>query len=860
MVPVATLRGPPRSLDRAEPQEHEVAPLSIESVLATSMPPGLKPAAPIRIARPDETSLRSALHVPTPPLARYPPGKAMEQNDSQDSFHSIPWRSEVTQHRASSPELETDISRTSSTSTKGSAESALDSSVALQLMAGMDASTEPEKEVTLHDESMTRKHIKRLHALLELLETEQNYARDLRILNQVFFKLLRTVPFFMEVPSRYQMVVRNGPALLGLHMSLSTRLASTVSSLRLGADSERSELERACSDEADEATRAFGKAFTDLAPQFHVYQDFCMKHKESLALIDLVEGRSEWDQFQQRASDAVQHFDDSPGAGAAPTPSEPHKRLYFRDYFIKPIQRICLYPIILQNLVKQVPGAGRAELEAAVECMRQVVAEVDRASAQRASLLLSELFLSRMEPSEAFAPTFLPSLGDIHMAGNLDVLYHHPTKAPLTMPLAIKYYGCVLYADYFIICKVRKSHTYAPRFWFPMAEVQVTHAGDRAVALPQSFRLSVRGHHFEMMASTMKELDLWTNALQAVMEKGPARTRRLNGMEVAFPCNLTPTATHASFKELDPLSLYLSTQSLAEDEQGRGRMAHTHSEILLRQKSPPRRAAKDRSMIFSDACISARTSLDTEGTRAHATWVSPRVGLHRLSGSEYVSVRIPTTEAKSSLRSAPESLSSSPVLLPVDMEAQRSRASHARRESADAWPTSIPGSLSRRNSSVLLVPLRATLHSSSESETPRGPDSPDAGTPQRSPSMTSLTRHALGRKVSGWLTNQRGASATDEAPSATSEKEGPPPPALSTTPPWASYMAPSRSTATLRSRSARSSMDAGSLASTGEKEAAPPLSSSWDATVSSQTSPRPASVPRRFAKRFLQLNQLSPME
>lgn len=834
MSPTMSVPAPP--LDRGE---QDLAPHSIESVLATPMTLELKPAAPIRMTHLDR-SVPALLYVPTQASPRYSPGPVMERNDSQESDGpGATWRGESTHHRTSSPELETDISHTSSTSTKGSQDSAIDSSMALQLVSGMGSGAETPKDALADD--ATRKRVKCLHALLELLETERNYARDLSVLNHVFFKQLRSVPFFSEDPARYQMVVRNGPALLALHTALYTRLSSTVSSLRLGASSGRTELERARSDDVDEAARSFGRAFMDLAPQFRVYHDFCTKHKESLALLDTVEGRSDWDQFQQRASEAVQRYEDPLLAPTDDThvPPEKHKRLYFRDYFIKPIQRICLYPIILQNLVKQVPGVGRAELEAAVECMREVVADVDRASAKRASLLLSEMLLSRMEPSEAFSPTFLRSLGDVKMACNLDVLYHHPTKAPLTTPLAIKYYGCVLFADYFLILKVRKSQTYAPRFWFPMAEVKVTHPDRRTVALPLSFRLSVRGHHFEMMTSTAKELELWKHALHTVMEQGPARTRRLNGMEVAFPCNLEGSAAPEPEGWLDPLSLYLSTQSLADGEQGRGRLAHTHSEVLLRQKSPPRRAAKDRSMIFSDACMSARTSLDTEATRTHATLVSPRVGLHRFSGSEYVSVRIPTTEAQALLRSAPDSLSTSPVLLSMSADATPQRT-HSRRDSAEVWP-----SLSRRSSSNLLVPLRATL-GSSEAETPHPSTSSDSGMPRRSPSMTSLTRHALGRKVGGWIASQRGASATDEAgpPMAESEVSSP---TLSTAPSWTSYLPSSRSSTSMRPRSTRSSIDAGSTES-GE---APP---------GEAASPRPASVPRRFAKRFLQLNQLSPME
>ena len=124
--------------------------------------------------------------------------------------------------------------------------------------------------------------------------------------------------------------------------------------------------------------------------------------------------------------------------------------------------------------------------------------------------------------------------------------------------------------------------------------------------------------------------------------------------------------------------------------------------------------------------------------------------------------------------------------------------------------------------------------------------------------MTSLTRHALGRKVGGWITYQRGSSAADEAGPTMADSEAPSP-TLSPTPPWAS-LAGSRPMASTRSRSSRSSMDSGSTEPGLEAPEKEPSTTTGDAATSIGSSPRPPSVPRRLAKRFFQLNQLSPME
>ena len=78
-----------------------------------------------------------------------------------------------------------------------------------------------------------RSHVKRLHALLELAETESNYVKDLDVLIHVLFKLLPTVPYLAEDPARLRTVIRNGPQLLELHRDLDARLQRIVQMQRL---------------------------------------------------------------------------------------------------------------------------------------------------------------------------------------------------------------------------------------------------------------------------------------------------------------------------------------------------------------------------------------------------------------------------------------------------------------------------------------------------------------------------------------------------------------------------------------------------------------------------------------------------
>lgn len=544
------------------------------------------------------------------------------------------WLLDLSVPRASSPELETDISRTSSTSTKHSLTDSMDSNQSVHTAHSGDNVSEPPPVPSKTDSppdhpefgSRVRSQVKRLHALLELVETEANYVKDLDVLVHVFFKLLPTVPYLAEDAARLSTVIRNGPQLLELHRDLDARLQNIVQKQRLN-DASLSELARAQSPGHQEAVALFAEAFIDFAPRFQVYCEFCSKHKEALELIDAVEHRPEWDAYQMRASDAVGSRD-----------AVSRKRLQFRDFFIKPIQRVCLYPILMQTIQRYSAADAAVRLGEAMACMRRITSDVNAASAERHARLLSDMILSRMEPSLELSSSFLPSLGNCRMTGNLGVLYHHSTWAPLTWPLTTKYYGCVLYSDFVMMFKVRKTHTYEPRYWFPLAEAKLKRSDERSVRLPHLFRISVRGHHFELMASTAKEHNLWLDAFSKAMADGPSPMRRVHGMDVPFPCNLAdkgPAAPATTDQDDDPLARYLDDVGDAAPS--------LRGQVLVRHKSPPRRAAMDRGMVFSDACISARSSIDGHDWAARSH--SSRVGLHRLSGSETVSLRISPSSA-----------------------------------------------------------------------------------------------------------------------------------------------------------------------------------------------------------------------
>ncbi|ETS62458.1 hypothetical protein PaG_03078 [Moesziomyces aphidis] len=597
--------------------------------------------------------------------------------------------------------------------------------------------------------------VRRYAALLELIDTERNYADDLATLVLVFFDNLCMMPFFNDQPARQALVMRNSQDLLRTHQKLSAKLDAILVDLGLRksgqrhADDQKTELEKALSPQADEAVVRAAKLFNQMMPQLQSYKAFCSRHGEALALIREAEKRhADWDAFERHCADilrltqrAHKHTSSRPPSGAttpsvwatnspasyfipiasssatpspnlasgststltaattasgsnpgsaAATPAtapsvmrQNSSRLLFRDFLIKPIQRLCLYPLVLQTLQKHSSATDDSvdELALAISLMREVADQVDEAGKRRESELRADLISSRIEPNQGVTLSFLKSLGDCQLSGTLDVLHHHRLLNPLTAPLRFKYFGVFVYHSFLLMVKVRKNSTYESRHWFPLWAARLSNVEDEQNLIPNSFRLSVRDHHFELAASNAKERQLWIDMLSLAISRA---TFSPPGSQAAFPCSLyfgdapdgesleaseapTPNASRpAEFQgyfetakagTVDPLMEFLAMHAAgaaqATGTNNRGQRASSSgpwmpTEILLRHASSNSRAIVDRGMVLSDAVISARIARDggalstlyAASGSGIGSAVGSSLGLSRLSAKDTATVKI----------------------------------------------------------------------------------------------------------------------------------------------------------------------------------------------------------------------------
>ncbi|KAG6869325.1 hypothetical protein C0993_000078 [Termitomyces sp. T159_Od127] len=389
-----------------------------------------------------------------------------------------------------------------------------------------------------------------------------------------------------------EMLTRNAEEVLQLHEQFMRELRKEIIPLGFHLEAYKRSDDPAktvalAMQNTDAAIRIISTKFATEASRFASYQTFCAGHSEALDLVRKVVAQRpvEWEAFEQRCSSLVKELElcTTPESQATSTSgdhetSRPAKdrsraasmsslegavrtlrsrasihghgresvmplaesaagrkekttpRLAFLDYMIKPVQRICKYPLIIDQLKsgKSVRTSSTSDVDVVVEsaqqAMKHVASAVDEArhrqdGAMRSALIASRMTLgssamSSLYPTfKALSQPFLSSLGTCLLAGSLDVI-HHSAKTSASS-LVVKYLGAFLYlGGYLILVKVPKGRIYEPRHWFSLADFDIIDVDEADGILPYSIRISSKEHRFEVATACQREKDAWLRSIR----------------------------------------------------------------------------------------------------------------------------------------------------------------------------------------------------------------------------------------------------------------------------------------------------------------------------------------------------------
>ncbi len=125
-----------------------------------------------------------------------------------------------------------------------------------------------------------------------------------------------------------------------------------------------------------EVAKIFGKALS----RFFVYEEYGAKYELMLReMSSASKSITNWHAFERSIEALANSLASSSGSGASA-----RKGLSFEDLLIKPIQRICKYPLLFEDLYRNTlevdNSESRAELERVLWRLRETAEEINRAT------------------------------------------------------------------------------------------------------------------------------------------------------------------------------------------------------------------------------------------------------------------------------------------------------------------------------------------------------------------------------------------------------------------------------------------------------------------------------------------------
>ncbi|KAL4808213.1 hypothetical protein BDV18DRAFT_158322 [Aspergillus unguis] len=139
-----------------------------------------------------------------------------------------------------------------------------------------------------------------------------------------------------------------------------------------------------------------------------------------------------------------------------------NKSLCLNDILIKPAQRLCKYPLLLQELLKwthiQDDPSAHDEIRQVLDSVREVLAEINEATSNTLSRCFVEktfLLQDMLDLNSIGIVDIYKQLGPMTLCGVLFVTYRKPTQP---MQVTGSFMVCVLFKHHFLLAKMNEEY------------------------------------------------------------------------------------------------------------------------------------------------------------------------------------------------------------------------------------------------------------------------------------------------------------------------------------------------------------------------------------------------------------------
>lgn len=331
------------------------------------------------------------------------------------------------------------------------------------------------------DPAVTERLLQRRRILEELIGTEESYIGDVKFLMNVYVTILASLP--TQHPGLRSSINRNLTEIVELHEEILGDLHRTV------PDSEYTQIDQAHVTPKPAAKAARHQrwrsldsvpeddgaaAWLHMAPgmtadpdvaadvarifrtrmhRFFVYEEYGAKYEMMIKdVASAPRALPQWDTYQKGLE-----------ALAASLGSVNHqldgsrKSLTIGDLLVKPIQRICKYPLLFAELLKYTPvcdcPSSHAEIESVLARLREATSEINRATddpSVKSSMETTWLLQDRLVfPNQSFDPSLkatIRSLGQIQLCGALHICWQTRGGAEGQYMVCLLYKECLCLA------------------------------------------------------------------------------------------------------------------------------------------------------------------------------------------------------------------------------------------------------------------------------------------------------------------------------------------------------------------------------------------------------------------------------